>query len=323
MNRDKNNEAQEKTIEMVFHNIHDHGVGIMDMWMKEIETRSGGRVRFTKSSGEDAKLIEVADVVRDVPAASSRYPLLNLIQTPFVFNNSTVGSRVVAQLYAEFAELREELNDVKVVGLGIGALMAIFSSKTWGPIHTMEDFKGARTRSLPMIDDVIEALGARPLHVGYLEIGHLLETGQLDATVLGILPAHMFKLADGIAPYCTLAGDRSITMHPMRIYMKQDSWNSLPPNIQKIVEETGPAGADCWFAVHSGPDADNSLIEAMANIKMKGELIRITAEELEKWRQLIQPKLESSLNELEARGLPGRKFFQRINELVTEYSHQS
>jgi TRAP-type C4-dicarboxylate transport system substrate-binding protein len=323
MNREKNKESQGKKIELVFHNIHDHGVGIMDMWMKEIETRSGGIVRFTKSSGEDVKLIEVADVVRDVPAVSDRYPLLNLIQTPFVFNNSTIGSRVVAQLYAEFAELQEELSDVKVVGLGIGALMAIFSSKKWGPIRTMADFKGARTRSLPMIDDVISALGARPVHVGYLEIGHLLATGQLDATVLGILPAHMFKLADGTAPYCTLAGDRSITMHPMRIYMKRDSWNRLAPDIRKIIEETGPAGADCWFATHSGPDADNSLIEAMENIKKKGELIRISAEELQKWLQLIQPRLESSLSELEARGLPGRKFFNRMNELVTEYSHRS
>ena len=320
MNCEKDKDPQAKKIELVFHNIHDHGVGIMDNWINEIETRSGGRVRFTKSSGEDAKLIESADVVRDVPAASHRYQLLNLIQTPFVFNNSTVGSRVVAQLYAEFVELRDELSDVKVVGLGIGALMAIFSSKTWGPIRTMADFKGARTRSLPMIDDVIATLGAKPLHVGYLEIGHLLETGQLDATVLGILPAHMFRLADGTAPYCTLAGDRSITMHPMRIYMKRDTWNSLSPDIQKIVEETGPSGADCWFATHSGPDADNSLIEAMENIKKKGELIKISVEELQKWQHLIQPKLESSLNELEARGLPGRKFFSRMNELVVEYS---
>ena len=322
MNHGKDKETQEGKIELVFHNIHDHGVGIMDMWMKEIEARSGGRVRFTKSSGEDAKLLEAADVVRDVPAASDRYPLLNLIQTPFVFNNSTVGSRVVAQLYAEFSELREELSDVKVVGLGIGALMAIFSSKKWGPIRTMADFKGARTRSLPMIDDFIEALGAKPLHVGYLEIGTLLETGQLDATVLGILPAHMFKLVDGTAPYCTIAGDRSITMHPMRIYMKWNSWNRLPPDIQKIIEETGLAGADCWFAKQSGPDADNSLIEAMENIMNNGELIRISTQELQKWQWLIQPKLESTLDELEAGGLPGRKFYNRMNELAAEYPHQ-
>ena len=127
MNSDARKESQDKAIVLVFHNIHDHGTEIMDMWMNEIEIRTGGRVKFTRSTGENPELIAAADVVRDVPANSSRYPLLNLVQIPFVFPSSTVGCRVIAQLYSEFPEFRDELNDVKVVGLGIGALMAIFS----------------------------------------------------------------------------------------------------------------------------------------------------------------------------------------------------
>ena len=320
MNREIKKESKEKLIELVFHNIHEHGTEIMDMWMKELETGTGGRVLFTKSRGEDPELIKAADVVRDVPAMSDKYPLLNLIQIPFVFPSSTVGSRVIAQLYAEFCELREELSNVKVVGLGIGALMAIFSSKAWGPIRTVEDFKGARTRSLLPIDGAIEALGAKPLHIGYLEISNLLETGKLDATVLGILPAYMFKLADGAAPYCTIAGDRSITMHPMRIYMKWDTWNSLPVDTHRVIEKIGPAKADCWFAVKSGIDADNSLREAMEYMEKKGELIKLTPKELKRWQELIQPNIDTVVRDVEARGLPGRKFFNRMNELVDEYS---
>jgi len=312
-------ELNEKPIELVFHNIHEHGVEIMDMWMNEIETRTGGRVRFSNSTGENPELIAAADVVRDVPVNSSSYPLLNLVQIPFVFPGSTVGSRVIAQLYSEFHELRDELSDVKVVGLGIGALMAIFSSKAWGPLRTIGDFKDARIRSLLPIDGVVEALGAKPMHVGYLEISHLLETGQLDATVLGILPAYNFKLAEGAAPYCTIPGERSITMHPIRIYMKWDTWNSLPPEIRKIIEEIGPAGSDCWYAVQSGLDADNHLLEAMEYIKQKGELVKVTPEELARWRQLIRPNIDSIVRAVEAKGLPGSKFFNRMNELVTEY----
>jgi TRAP-type C4-dicarboxylate transport system substrate-binding protein len=158
------------------------------------------------------------------------------------------------------------------------------------------------------------------VHVGYLEMGHLLETGQLDAAILGILPAHMFKLADGAAPYCTIAGDRSITMHPMRIYMKWDTWNSLPPDIQQIIEEIGPAGSDCWYAVRNGIDFDIHLDEALDYIKQKGELIEISPEELKQWRQLIQPHLDSAVNDVAAIGLPARKFFNRMIELVADYS---
>ena len=320
MNSDVEKKSPEKPLELVFHNIHDHGVEIMDMWMNEVATRTAGRVRFTRTSGEDRSLIEKADVIRDVPAGGERYQLLNLIQIPFIFPSSTVGSRVIAQLYAEFPELREELSDVKVVGLGIGALMAIFSSKARGPIRRLEDFKGARIRSLPQIDGVIEAFGARPLHIGYLEIGSLLEKGELDATVLGLLPAWTFKLAEGAAPYCTIAGDLSITMHPMRTFMRWESWNRLPSDIQEIINGIGPAGSDCWFAIQIGRDADNHLQEVLEYFRQYGELIKVEAEELERWRGLVQPRLDAALDAVEAEGLPGRKFFSRMLELVEEYS---
>ena len=42
MNYDTKQELHEKPIELVFHNIHEHGVEIMDMWMNEIETRTSG-----------------------------------------------------------------------------------------------------------------------------------------------------------------------------------------------------------------------------------------------------------------------------------------
>lgn len=95
MNADSK-DSQEKPLELVFHNIHDHGVEIVDMWMDEVSTRSNGKVRFAKSSGEDAGAIKAADLVRDVTAMGDRYPLLNLVQIPFIFPSSTVGSRVVA-----------------------------------------------------------------------------------------------------------------------------------------------------------------------------------------------------------------------------------
>jgi TRAP-type C4-dicarboxylate transport system substrate-binding protein len=312
--------SREKPIELVIHNIHEHGTQIMDLWMREVEARTGGRVRFRKTEGEDPAAIKAADLVRDVPAGGDRYPLLNLIQIPFIFPSSTVGSRVIAQLYIEFAELREELSDVKVVGLGIGALLAIFSSKAWGPIRTVENFKGARTRSLPLIDDALRALGAVPLHMGWFDMPRLLKSGDLDALVLGVLPAHQFKLADGLAPYCTLTGDKSITMHPMRIYMKWGSWNKLPAGIQKTIDEIGLAGPDCWYAINGGRDSDEHLQEALDYIKQKGELVILSPAEVERWRGLIQPSSDKVLAEVESKGLPARQFFTRMNELVAEYS---
>jgi TRAP-type transport system periplasmic protein len=304
------------SIELVVHNIHDHGTKILDLWTAEVEKRTGGAVHFKMYTAAGPEITALADVIRDVPAAGGQYPLLDLIQTPFIIPNAVIGSIVLTQLYSEFPEMRSPMNDVKIVGLGTGALMALFTSKKWGPVRRLEDLKGARTRSLGPIDKAMEALGVRPLHVAYLEIAHLLETGELDATVLGLLPAKMFKLAEGAAPYCTVTGNLSLTMHPMRTFMKWESWNRLPVMVKRVIDELGPDGKEQWYARTGGPDADQVLVESLDYIRRYGELITLPEEEMERWKKAVRPSLDQSLDEVEKKGLPGRKFFARMLELV-------
>ena len=207
-----------------------------------------------------------------------------------------------------------------MVGLSIGALMAIFSSRAWGPIRSLENIRGARIRSLLPIDPSVAALGAHPLHIDYLDIARQLAEGELDASVLGLLPAKMFKLAEGGAPYCTIVGNLSFTMHPMRTYMKWDSWNKLPPDIQAIIDGLGPSGQDCWFARQSGPDADSVLQEALDYYRQKGEIIRLSPAEQARWIQVLQPQRQAVVELAEKAGKPGRRFFARLLELKEQFA---
>ncbi len=313
-------ESENHPIELIFHNIHDHGTDIGDRWMAEIEKRSAGKFVFSTTVGDDPDLLKAADVVRDVPASAELYPLLNLVQIPFMFPNSTVGSRVLAQLYKESPELQSELNDVKVVGIGIGARMAIFASLSYKKILSLEDLVGTRIRSLSIMDDVFRTFGAIPRHVGWFDMGKLLKSGELDAALLGIIPACMFKLADDTAPYCILTGEKSITMHPMRIYMKWDTWNRLPDGIRDVIDELGPSGSNCWYAVQNGNGSDTHLQEALEYFRQKGFITSLTPDELARWERIIQPVLNSILDEYEERGLPARSLITRMEELIDKYS---
>jgi|GEM_PF-1315059 len=305
-----------KSLDLIFHEVHDHGVDIADLWIKEVERKSSGKVRIKKYTGGGPAITKIADIIRDVPAESPRYRLLNLVQIPFIFPSASVGTRVIAQLYNEFAELRDELSDFKILGLGIGAPMAIFTTRSWGPVRSLENLKGARIRSLTPIDQAITALGAIPLHVNYQEIGPSLADGRLDATVLGLLPARMFRLAEGAAPYCTLTGRYSITMHPMRIFMKWDSWQRLPLDVQDVIESLGPVGSECWYARTSGADSDRHFEEALSYFHSKGEIITLDPGEFQRWQTAVRPAQEVAIEEVEKQGLPGRKFFNRMRELA-------
>ena len=307
-------------IELIFHNIHDHGTDIGNMWMAEIERLANGKVVFHTTIGDNPDLINAADIIRDVPASAEHYPLLNLVQIPLTFPNSTVGSKVIAQLYEEFQELRSELNDVKVLGVGTGAPMAILSSRSYKKILTADDLVGTRIRSISTMDDIFRAFGAIPQHVGWFDMDKQLKSGELDAALLGIIPAHMFKLADDAAPYCTITGEKSITMHPMRIYMKWNTWNKLPDNIHDVFNELGPSGANCWYAVQNGSDSDTHLVEALDYFRQKGEITSITPDELAGWERKIQPLINSMLDQYEQKGFPAGRFVARMKELVELYS---
>jgi TRAP-type transport system periplasmic protein len=301
------------------------GVGgetqMSDAWMDEVEKRTRGRVHFERhyyTAGYGQKI--EASAFNDVLAIGGEYPLLDLIQTPYIIPNSSVGSRVVAQLYAEFRELRDELKGVKTLGLGTGALMAIISSKAWGPIRRLENLKGARIRSLQAIDADMELLGAIPLHpTTFEEISRMLEVGELDAAVIGIGLVKSRQLVKQ-APYCNVGQGASISMHPMRIYMPWDAWNKLPRDIQEILEEMGPAGGNCWFAAMTGTVFDRTIPDSSEYIlKNGGQMVTIPASELNRWMKVLQPLREQKVNALEAVGLPGKKFFKRILELIEQY----
>ena len=313
--------SENHPVELIFHNVHDHGTDIGNMWMNEVEKRSNGKVIFRTTIGDDPNLLKAAEVVRDVPASTEHYPLLNLVQIPLLFPNSTVGSRVIAQLYEEFQELRSELNDVKVLGIGTGAPMAIFSSISYKKILTSEDLVGTRIRSLSIMDDIFKAFRAVPEHIGWFDMSKLLKSGELDAALLGIIPAYMFKLTDNGAPYVTLTGEKSITMHPMRIYMKWDTWKRLTVDIRNILDGLGPPGSNCWYAVQNGMDSDTHLIESLEYFKQKGEINSITPDELSRWENIIQTVIDPMLDEYERKGLPARNFVSRMKELVDRFSN--
>jgi TRAP-type C4-dicarboxylate transport system substrate-binding protein len=311
-----------KTIELKF---AVYGVGaesqINDSWMNEVERRTRGRIHFARHyySSLSHPLLD-ASVFNDVLARGG-YPLLDLMQTPFIIPNSAVGSRVVAQLYAEFEEFRIELKAVKTLGLGTGAQMAIISSKVWGPIKTLEDLKGARTRSLLPIDAALSLLGAVPLHPGsFEEIGRMLENGGLDAAVIGIGLVKGRQLVRQ-APFCNIAQNASFSMHTMRTFMTWEAWVNLPDDIRMILDEMGPSGSECWYATENGEIFDRTIPEARRYIEQNGgEIITIPQVELSRWVALLQPLWQKKVNELEAGGLPGKKFFDRILELAYKYA---
>jgi TRAP-type C4-dicarboxylate transport system substrate-binding protein len=102
----------------------------------------------------------------------------------------------------------------------------------------------------------------------------------------------------------------------------QDAWNALPDNLKKIIEDH----SGMKEAKHVGALFDNrnkaaaDYIESVAKKKGNPPIYRASDEEYAKWKKTLEPLYEKVINDLEVKGLSGRKMIKRCNELVELYS---
>ncbi|MBA7700402.1 hypothetical protein ES703_109116 [subsurface metagenome] len=100
--------------------------------------------------------------------------------------------------------------------------------------------------------------------------------------------------------------------------MNWDTWNSLPPDIQKVLEEESVPFVMDTNDKFSGEDSTRALQETVDNFGL--EVIEPSTEELARWVALQKPVQQDAwVAEMEAKGLPGEKLIEEANRLYAKY----
>jgi TRAP-type transport system periplasmic protein len=324
---------KEKPIELIFSS-WTPPVGLQsDMnkaWIQNVEKQTGGRVRFTYHDGGalggmrehyDLAVVGTADIAFFNFASSfGRFPMMDAIQLPFLFSSANDSSYALWKVYHEFPEIQKETNEVKVLGLGTVDPFYIFTTKAAGPIRTLEDLKGKKIRTTGLEGPTIAALGGTPVSmVNMPEIYLALERGTLDGLCMSWQGLPSFKFHH-VCRYYTVWEGPAIRCLPWGLFMNWSSWKKLPGDIQKVM--IGDYGIDGpWFARWNG-EQYTKLVEVGKKMAREsgGEIYTLPAKEFERWQQKVVPIREKGIQDLESKGLPGRKYINRISELVKEYN---
>ena len=93
-----------------------------------------------------------------------------------------------------------------------------------------------------------------------------------------------------------------------------DSWNSLPADIQKIIDDKLPQ-------LQSDYVADAKAAEDVAYqwcLSQGNEVIRLPEADLERFFELASEDALASAAALDDKGLPGTKMFERARKLISE-----
>lgn len=291
-------------------------------WAKMLEERTGGRVKVVIYPGEllgkvkdtyDATASGVADIgCAYFSATPNRFPLHTVFELPFMFSDAKVGSRVMWELFQKEESLTAEFRDVKVLWLfGTPSMQLHMVNK---PVYTLADLSGKKVRTVGGVRaTIVKTLGAVPVVIPTPDTYVALERGTVDGAVSTWEAMKAFKI-DEVTKYHTVANLWSGVFYTV---MNKKKWESLPPEIQKVIQDlSGAQAADQTATAFIKVD-----LEGMESVKSKGhEIINLAPAEYAKWRKSVMPLWDEWAKEWEAKGLPGKKILGEASSLIGKYS---
>jgi TRAP-type C4-dicarboxylate transport system substrate-binding protein len=283
----------------------------MEKWAEEIEKRTNGKVQvetfpggtlLTPQNMFDGVLQGVADIGLSCPTYEpGRFPLLSLNDLSGVYPDAATASTSFFELVQEFDP--EELSQFKVITAFATEPAYIASSKE---VSSLDDLRGLELRTAGG-PKVLDALGAKSVSMPMSELGPALQTGVVDGYASSREVLRDYKFAE-TTKYVV---DYPLTQISFLALMSKDRWDSLPADVQQVIDELAPEMAD--FA---GTYLDQHVQESVEWSQGIGlEVQTLSAEERAKWDAALEPVNDQVLAEVKGKGLPADEFFARMKEL--------
>ncbi len=296
---------------------HKHSV-LATEWSKEIEKRTGGKVQITMFYGGtltpadkcyDGVVKGISDIGMSVFAYTrGKFPLTEVSDLPLGIKSGLVATKVINEYYKKF--IPKELDEVKVMylhGHGPGIL------HTKKPVNKLEDLKGMKIRCTGMAAKIVAALGATPVAMPMGETYDALSRGVVDGSMAPQEALQGWKWGE-VVKY-TIENYGSSYSTGFFVVMNKEKWNSLSPDIQKIIEQVNEEYIEkqgkAWDEIDK---AGRDYTVARGN-----KIISLSPEEDQRWEKLVRPLLNDYKKNMRDKGLPGEEVLSFYLQTIYKY----
>lgn len=290
-------------------------------WSREVEKRTGGRVKITTYPGGsltkapqcyDGVVNGISDIGMSCFAYTlGRFPLLEGLDLPLGYPDGLAASRIATEMVRQFAP--QEVADVRVLYIHAHGPGILASRK---PVRSLDDMRGLKVRATGLSAKIAEFLGATPVAMSQPETYEALQKGVVEATLCPIETLKGWKQGEVISSVTDSSGIGYTTA--MFVVMNKDKWNSLPADIQDIITDI----CNEWVDKH-GEAWNEADREGEAFVKELGhEIIKLPPEEVQRWKMSMQPILNLYVKSTTEKGLPGDKFLRTLQEKIADVAAQ-
>ncbi len=311
--------AQEKEITLKVANWFptDHRQNLMlESWCRDLEKRTNGRVKVDYyPAGTLVPMVRayhdttlgVSDVGHHLLGFTEmRFPLTSVLDLPLGYSDNMIPTRLANAFYAKFKP--KEFDDVKILWFHAHAPAVIHTKNK--PVNKLEDLKGLRIITYGIITRFMKSLGGTPAAVPASDIYNALARGDVEGVMTPYSTAYGFKYGE-IIGYTT--ENRATAYSGVFIVaMNKKKWNSLPPDIQKIIDTMSYEYMEKYAAMWDDMEKNSKA----SLVKGGTKIISLSEEEEARWVERAKPVFDDYLYRMKLLGLPGDEALKFAREYL-------
>lgn len=301
--------SQEQVIKLKFSTFSNPVAGltgIADRWCKEVEKRSNGRVKISFYPGGtlvpanqsyEATVKGITDVCLTAQQwTAGRFPLTEGAALPLGVKSAQQGTKMMNAWYTKFKP--KEYDDVKVLYMFASGPSHFMTVK---PLASVSNLKGMKIRAAGETSKIVAAMGAVPVSVPISDAYEAFQRGVCQGVFLAAEGLKAFRWGDVLHGLQWNEGIGSIST--LLVVMNKEKWASLPPDIQKILDQVSYE----WIE-KTGKGWDDIDRDAIEFAKTKGmKVTTISKEEQAVTVKKMKPLLDAYLMNMKKLGLPGEE----------------
>lgn len=301
-----------------------HGIqtDLVEPWAKALDEKTAGKVKVEIFAG-DSPLGDPARQTDQLRAAASdiafapcttpraRFERTAIIELPFMVKDAGTGSRVLWELYKD-GTLKPDFQGFKVLALMThhGGLVHTVSK----PVELADDLKGLRLRSpTDAVSAMVALLGAHAIGLPSNQTYEHLQKGKLD----GVLGSWDFVATLKLNEVLKHHTEGKFYTVAFCMLMDQKRFDELPEEVRTAIDElSGEALLEKF-----GPLWDRWDAGGFSDAKVRGhDIITLTDEQRETWRERVKPMTDDVLAALERQGIQdARAIHARMQGLLAKY----
>ena len=290
---------------------------LLQEWGKDLEKRTQGKVTVKyfaagtlvpAAQSYDAVVKGIADVGNHVLGYTvGRFPLSQAMDLPIGLSPGAGPTKIANSYYQKFKP--KEFDDVKI--LWFHAMPDGFLHTKSRAVRTLEDVKGLKLRCFGSNAKFVGLIGGVAVAMPMPDVYEALSKGVVDGLLSSSEALEGFRTGEFIK--YTTRNLRTAYSSVFVVAMNKKVFSSLPPEIQKIVDDMSVEFAEKYGQMWTDINVSGEKWLAERGV----ETISLTPEEENKWFDRgSKPLVEEYVKDMKSRGLPGEEVVEFIMEMA-------